>query len=764
MPLFKDFYDEYISQCYPTLDVHTASMPPQVDGMIISVSRDAEDIYRAITFFSIMGVDVNTIDCSLDNLRGLMQNGTQYVGVIAGEFGLFDGRQVSDGTNGGYRMMHMPDSSRDGIAPLKQLGWTSIICETPEASAFLGFLLDRNGQTWYSGTPYPQSDMFFGRDALDRGKVYDIVDNLHCTIGDSPAYGHGVEGTGMLQSLIFDTDVMILPPLNTLRIEDLMLGGIYVYNAPYIGTYSESSRRVIFKLMDRNINGRQLMISGNGRCVWNNSMFTEYPRYPILSATLEEKSEFRRLYREYQLRQAEDRAYRYQALLSEREYNKKNHLANTLNNYNSDVPTQLFSVSMHKYLYKVWSTSRIARTLLKLNDLGHLKGVTRNITISRSTQEMTYTLPNKETVMTENFKWEKKSRQSGKYGKIIRKVLTEQVPRFKFTDQELETLVNHLKACAENGEFQIVSGDDIMYWYDGNRYADDEDTGTLGCSCMRHNPSYMELYAKNPDVCQMVILVKGGCLYGRALLWNNKYMDRIYGSDSTIVAFKSYAKKKGYHCKSYQNSDCTDSWIDPENGEHYNETMTISLDTNCEYYPYADTFYYIDVEEGYISNSDDCGNGAQLRSTDGDIYDDERVYDEIDDRYIYEGDAVYLNSRGIYTHVDNARYCDIEQEYYLEEDMVELDNGQYVSLDAYGVVYVDEDDVYTLSDLTFTCDHDNTLYAESCHDAVYIDELNITVMEDNVPFAYEEAGYIFVDELNKWVSDEEYAEMTANNE
>jgi hypothetical protein len=274
----------------------------------------------------------------------------------------------------------------------------------------------------------------------------------------------------------------------------------------------------------------------------------------------------------------------------------------------------------------------------------------------------------------------------------------------------------------------------------------------------------MELYAKNPDVCQMVILVKDDLLYGRALLWNNKFMDRIYGSDSTITAFKAYAKRKGYHCKAYQNSDCIDKWIHPETDEHYHENITIALDTNCEYYPYADTFFFIDMDGGYISNYEDCGNGAQLRSTDGDVYDDERVYDEIDERYISEGDAVWVQNNNCYTHVDNTGYCDITGDYFLTEDMVSLDTGEYVYQDARGVIYVDEDDVYTLEDEAFVCKYDELLYANSCHNSVYLEELGMTVMEDNVSFAYEQEGYTFVEELDKWVSEEEYAEITANNE
>ena len=362
---------------------------------------------------------------------------------------------------------------------------------------------------------------------------------------------------------------------------------------------------------------------------------------------------------------------------------------------------------------------------------------------------MTYTLPNKDTVMTENDRWEKKGRQSGKYGKILRKVLVEQVPRFKINDSELEQLVNHLKACADNGEFQIVSGEDIQYWYDGDRYAEYEDTGTLGQSCMRHDISYMELYAKNPDVCEMVILVKDEQLYGRALLWEGKWMDRIYGSDSTITAFKAYAKRKGFHAKSAQNSDNYDRWINPETGEEYCQNITINLDTDCDYYPYADTFFFIDIEGGMISNSE-IGDGSQLRSTDGDLQYENRIYDEIDDRYIHSEDAVYMDYTGYYTHVRNTGYCEITCEYYLEDDMIILSNGDAVYEEAPDIVHCEIDDVYAHIGDTFTCEHDENIYCSESNTSEYIDELGITVHELNVEDAYLDAGYVYNDETMEW--------------
>lgn len=763
MSFYSDFFRDYIQKDYPTLTVRTrGKTPPQLDGIIVACNTNSESIARALTFFSIMGTDMSRYkSVPLHVMQDIVAERRQYLGVFNGELNFWTGDEVS--AYGNYRLLTFPSAMSDGIGRALEYGAESVLCETPEASALLGYMLAKAGRTWASGERYTETDMYFDEDALGKGKVYNIQSGSQYTNKYTDERGFYAPDVEIVQALLFNAGARILKNPNTLDFESLRKGSIYVFHAPRVDSYIDDLVRVVFKLQEKNIRGEQLLLSSGGRVSTNRNIFFTYPTNAILYATEEEKTEFRAGYREYKVRLAEEEERRRRVEEMERIEAERQNWIHSFRKYNTDVPTQLLSVRMHNFLMKVVEKSEIAQTLLNLNKTEHGVGYTRNITISKSTQEMTFTPANKETVMTENYRWEKKGRQSGKYGKVLRKVLSEQLPEFKFTDQDLETLVNHLKACADNGEFSIVSGDDIMYWYNGQRYANDDDTGTLGCSCMRHCPDYVELYAKNPDVCKMIILVKDGKLYGRALLWLDKYVDRIYGSDSTIVAFKEFAKGKGYHTKAYQNSDCVSEWVKP-NGDHYNEYITIDVDIDCEYFPYADTFLFIDLDGGQIGNDESCGRGAQLRSTDGDIYDDERVYDEHDDCYISSDDAVYLDYISIYTHCDNTRYCEISQEYYLEEDVIRLDSGDYAYREAKGVVYVDEDDVWTLSEDTFVCEYDDNTYASSCRNAVYLDELEMTVMEDNVRDAYAEQGYIFIEETECWVTQKEYEILTENNE
>lgn len=707
-----------------------------MQGAIVCCSTH-EQVYQAGIFYLCMGVPVNLSD---DHITRALEVDKKYVGVIGGNFGLYSVHEVASGGVGSYTSYSLID--RDYRRTIR--GFSSpndaILCETPESAIYLGILADDSGFTWSSGDRYVDTNMYFEEDVIK--KFY----NLHCGLNSNnrEEWSH----TLSLQNILFHVNKSIETLPCGLDFNSIRTNTINVVFSKISDSYSEGYHRIIFKKTNNDRSGYFLYIGSYGRVKKERGLLNRYG-VSILEATDEEKRKWGIAYRKYKVRQAEERAYHRRLRMQAREGRLRDTRIQKLQQMYSAVENQLFSYRMHQFLFKVWETNKIAKTLLKLNNLGYTKGSLRNITINKSTQEMTYTLPNKDTVMTENNRWEKKGRQSGKYGKILRKVLVEQVPKFKINDSELEQLVNHLKACADNGEFQIVSGEDIQYWYDGDRYADDEDTGTLGSSCMRHNPSYMELYANNPDVCQMVILVKDDLLYGRALLWQGKWMDRIYGSDSIITAFKAYAKKKGFHSKSAQNSDNFDRWINPETGEEYYENITISLDTDCEYYPYADTFFFIDLDGGMIANSE-IGHGAQLRSTDGDLYDDERVYDEYDGRYIRSDDAVYMDYMEYFTHADNTRYCEITCEHYLEEDTVALSNGDIVWQDAPDIVYCDQDDVYAHIEDTFTCEYDDNIYCSESNTSEYVDELGITVHELNVEDAYLDAGYVYNDETMEW--------------
>ena len=96
---------------------------------------------------------------------------------------------------------------------------------------------------------------------------------------------------------------------------------------------------------------------------------------------------------------------------------------------------------------------------------------------------------------------------------------------------------NAVKSKRENifKDFKIVKDEDIRKYYLYESY--ESDNHTLGGSCMRYEKcqKYLDIYVKNPEVCQLLILKSDDDkdkIKGRALIWKltngEYYMDRIY--------------------------------------------------------------------------------------------------------------------------------------------------------------------------------------------------------------------------------------------
>lgn len=536
----------------------------------------------------------------------------------------------------------------------------------------------------------------------------------------------------------------------------LKTGGIYSILRGVPMSYNSTKKRIVFEHRGEY---DSLYIGPTGEIEDNTyNLFYGY-RDQIYLATPEEIELFKKAKRRRERRiRAERVAERELKIQSRKNKSHKQKMSERLEKFNGDLGTQLISSSLHKILHKRLD-SRIAVTLMKLNQLGHFKGVIRNISSRMETGELAFLPKNKDCELGDTG-WRTKNRQTSKAGKLLRKVLAEQVPKFKYSDQELEYLVNHIKAETDNGSFSIVRGDDIMEWYDGECYEDQEDTGTLECSCMRHNPEYMQLYANN-SCCELIILVKDGKLRGRALLWNGKYMDRIYGSDSVIRSFKNYAVENGYHSKSAQNSNNLDEWIHPETGDEYTEVVTIQLDNlDNDYYPYADTFYFLDEENMTLSNSAGRQHTAEMRCTEGGLDGDGYVWDEYNERTIDRDEAIWLEYEDIYVHSDDAIYCDLNQGYYLRDDMVQIrPSGDWVYKEYRGIVE-DYNGNWWYKDDAYECEHSNVVYSIHEENRVFLEELDMYVASSCVNDAYADNGYQFCDERKEWIHQDELEKVT----
>ena len=228
------------------------------------------------------------------------------------------------------------------------------------------------------------------------------------------------------------------------------------------------------------------------------------------------------------------------------------------------------------------------------------------------------------------------NRNKIKIGRFIRSIL--QSNGIKFTDKEIEEFVNSYKSEIEllnNAfmKFDIVEGDIISKFYDYNTYQ--SQSGTLGNSCMKNKPdSYFEIYTKNPDSVKLVILYddngkienkiyKSSKIVGRALLWKtdngDEVLDRIYTiHDKDVELFKRFSDSKNWWHKKTQNSQCED-FIAERKEEVKSEKFLISLEnSDFTYYPYVDTFTYLNIDDSIVSNSEENMTHF-MTSTDGSI-------------------------------------------------------------------------------------------------------------------------------------------------
>ena len=320
-----------------------------------------------------------------------------------------------------------------------------------------------------------------------------------------------------------------------------------------------------------------------------------------------------------------------------------------------------------------------------------------------------------------------------KVGRLVNQLLPN-----KYSKKEVEDFVNILKSKLENQKesFQIVSGEDIRYWYNANNY--ESEYGTLGKSCMRYLrcQEYLSIYVKNPEVCQLVILTENEKLKGRALLWkvDNKefeyFLDRIYTiEDKYVEKFKDYAHTNKWGTK-YGDSILYDGII------IYND-LSIQLKKNSDNYdyypyPYMDTFVNYDINNGilYTDDSEQEDGFYILNDTYGGFEEFisgeySRYYEEVipsDDAYFSEflddiisisrsvvirngehtgrwpndhEDIIFSNYYQSYVHLEDCYEIEMEDgtfDYLLREDCIDVVSVIYTDGDCNSETLVSEND------------------------------------------------------------------------
>jgi hypothetical protein len=343
----------------------------------------------------------------------------------------------------------------------------------------------------------------------------------------------------------------------------------------------------------------------------------------------------------------------------------------------------------------------------------------------RTDGTISYLPAGKEHVVTDSGEWSRKGRQTGKPGKVIRKLFTPLAQRL-FKDHDFESFANQYKAYySEDLKFELRDNEDIPFVYR-------MDSGPF-TSCMQgEDEDYFDIYKYCEDVKILTLTSPDDTLMARALVWtaDAKYfkgddlveekvtfLDRVYCSDVFMQEmFFEYSKDKKWWRKRYQTSSDKRSFVTSD-GMLISAEMTVLTDTDHDHYPYMDTMYFGD--DGSLSNR--YGH-YEYDSTDGERSNDPRfeeddhdgeTYDDINDEYISDEYASYIDmgeKAGLMTHCDNVVH--INGYTYWDEDrnIQRLADGDYVlNEDAY---FCEHDQDYYEADDVIWSDQDECWYHE----------------------------------------------------
>ena len=303
-----------------------------------------------------------------------------------------------------------------------------------------------------------------------------------------------------------------------------------------------------------------------------------------------------------------------------------------------------------------------------------------------------------------------KFRNSTTIGKVINKLWPNKYKPNGDPGKDIESFSNDIKMERRRSEeifdrFKIVSGDDIIHYYNENQYDPRAFHGSnLGGSCMRysHCSNYIDFYAKNSGV-KLVILMSDNeeeenndKIVGRAVLWdiasidgekvNRKFMDRIYYIDDTIMRlFKEFAKRNKWMYKEKQNMFSETRTVDTIDDSVSNRSLeTVSTFKETGEYPYMDSMKYYYHYDGDLTNvENDDGDAWTLESTNGEYEEHDGIYVEFYGENYPEEDLIFCELGTEYRLPDDAFLIDSLQEYatqeYIDDNLVWSDyENEYI--------------------------------------------------------------------------------------
>lgn len=183
----------------------------------------------------------------------------------------------------------------------------------------------------------------------------------------------------------------------------------------------------------------------------------------------------------------------------------------------------------------------------------------------------------------------------------------------------LEKITNEYKKYANNGslKLEILKGEDILKGYKRENYFIQKNHSALSRSCMTDKLDYLELYTKNSNV-ELAVFYLFDKVVARCLVWTT-------------------TDKQKVHDEIYSNFEWVEESLQEELekiGITYvidiNTTMFIDIEYIPKYYPYLDTFYYLDTQAKKLCDeSYGLDWDKKLRDSEGHWeYPDEEEYEE----------------------------------------------------------------------------------------------------------------------------------------
>jgi hypothetical protein len=147
------------------------------------------------------------------------------------------------------------------------------------------------------------------------------------------------------------------------------------------------------------------------------------------------------------------------------------------------------------------------------------------------------------------------------------------------------------------------------------------------------NKDFFDIYTKNPESVNLLIMKSGDKIVARALVWKLKtvspqlgftyYMDRVYTvKDYQEKVMMAFAEKKGWAYRTPGTSNWNKSLF-YQGKKHQDVKMSVQIKKlKYEKYPYMDTFARYDYVTGLLWNDTDQNQktrGHILTSTGGDF-------------------------------------------------------------------------------------------------------------------------------------------------